>query len=448
MATETASRPKTRARRVWSFLSEYSLLLILGAIAALIWANLDKHTYHHFVEYPLWFNDYVGVLREEWIKKAGAEMAAPYTAANGYVGARVLSVHYLINDMLMALFFAMAGKEVWEAVILKDGSLRGRKAMTPLIATAGGMLGPIAVYFLIAFLLNQTAELASGWAVPTATDIAFSYLIGRLIFGAGHPAVQFLLLLAIADDAAGLVILAIFYPQGELAPEWLLLSVGASLFVYLAFNYIPRHRDRRNGERRVAPKVHDSFGPWPYIIGGLVSWYAFQEAGVHPALGLLPIIPAIPHADNAMGFFADIERFATDMLNRMEHSIKIPVEIILLFFGLANAGVAFSSVDAATWAVLGGLLIGKPVGIYIMGVLAAYGLRLGLPEGMKSTDLVVLGMVAAIGFTVSLFVASVAFPSTSAFQEGAKMGALLSFSAAALSFLCARIFKVDKVQNA
>ena len=84
------------------------------------------------------------------------------------------------------------------------------------------MIGPAAVYLLGAAVIGQFAALAHGWAIPTATDIAFSYLVGRIVFGAGHPAVMFLLLLAIADDAGGLLILAVFYPQGDLAPAWLL----------------------------------------------------------------------------------------------------------------------------------------------------------------------------------------------------------------------------------
>lgn len=94
----------------------------------------------------------------------------------------------------MAFFFAIAAKEVWEAIILEKGALRGKKAATPLFATAGGMVGQIVVYLGIAALLGSETHdaVANGWAVPTATDIAFSYLVGRLIFGAGHPAVRFL----------------------------------------------------------------------------------------------------------------------------------------------------------------------------------------------------------------------------------------------------------------
>ncbi len=414
--------------RVWNFLNEYSLLLIAGALIALVWANLDHHSYELFVEYPIWdHNQFIGHAHYE----------------NGELTYRTLTLHYLINDVLMALFFAMAGKEVWEAVILRDGSLRGKKALAPLVATAGGMVGPVAVYLVIAMFFGSTTydALQQGWAVPTATDIAFSYLIGRLIFGASHPAVRFLLLLAIADDAAGLIILAIFYPQAPLEPQWLLLSVGAALVVWFVFNDLPRRRDRGLQNRPHSTRTRKLFGPWPYIIAGILSWYGFQQAGVHPALGLLPVIPAIPHADRAFGIFASAERYLTDLLNTMEHALRIPVDIVLFFFGLCNAGVVFSSVGPATWAVLGGLLIGKPIGIYLFGVFGAKTLRLGLPQGMDLRDLFTVGAVASIGFTVALFVAVAAFEPGSV-QDAAKMGALFSFFGAALAFGTARILNV------
>lgn len=430
--------------RVWNFLSTYSILLISGALIALVWANIDMYSYHHFVEYPLWFNGWVGIDIGHW------EHAYGKAAQHFEYGdvERVLTFHYLINDVLMALFFAIAGKEVWEAVVLENGSLRGKKAATPLVATAGGMLGPIAIYLGIAYFLGSSTfdAVARGWAIPTATDIAFSYLVGRLVFGAGHPAVRFLLLLAIADDAAGLIILAIFYPSGELAPIWLLLSVAASAIVYLVFNYLPRRMDRGNQMRTRSTWVRKKLTWYPYAIAGCLSWYGFAQAGIHPALGLLPVIPAIPHADRAFGIFAEAEKYLTDTLNQMEHGLAIPVDIVLFFFGLLNAGVAFSAIGDATWLVLAGLIIGKPVGIFLMGWLAAYPMRLGLPAGMRSVDLIVIGFVAAIGFTVSLFVASVAFPAGPV-QDAAKMGALFSFGAVILSFAAGKIFGVEKQQN-
>ena len=415
--------------RVWNFVNEYSLLLIFGAVIALLWANLDPASYKSFHDLVLLDSFFIG---------------HPHDDGHGHIH-RTLTLHYLVNDVLMALFFAIAGKEVWEAVILKNGSLRGRKAITPLFGTAGGMIGPIAVYLGLAMVMGSDVydAVSRGWAIPTATDIAFSYLVGRIVFGAGHPAVQFLLLLAIADDAAGLVILAIAYPSGELKLEWLLLSVAAAVIVYILFNWLPRKRDRGNQERPNSTWVRKAFGGLPYIVAGCVSWYGFQESGLHPSLGLLPVIPAIPHADRAFGIFAAAERYLTDMLNVLEHALQYPVQIVLFFFGLMNAGVQFSSIGPATWLVLAGLLIGKPLGIMLMGWIAAYPLRFGLPQGMKTRDLFVLGCVAAIGFTVSLFFAGAAFM-PGPVQEAAKMGALFSFGAAAISIIAGIVLRVEK----
>lgn len=426
--------------RVWNFVTNYSILLILGALIALIWANIEPHSYHYLVEYPLWFNDIVGVDAKYWLKKYGEHYHVTEVATK-----KVLSAHYLVNDVLMAFFFAIAAKEVWEAVILKNGSLRGRKAATPLVATAGGMFGPIAVYLGLAAVLGSDtySAVANGWAVPVATDIAFAYLVGRLVFGAGHPAVRFLLLLAIADDAAGLIILAVFYPSGDLAPEWLLLSLGAALAVYLLFNWLPRRLDRGNQLRPWSSWVRKRLWFWPYLFAGALSWYGFQESGLHPALGLLPIVPTIPHADRAFGIFSAAEAHLHDLLNDIEHMLKHPVEIVLFFFGLLNAGVEFSSMGSATWLVLTGLLVGKPFGILLFGWLAAGPMRLGLPQGMRVSDLFVIGCVAAIGFTVSLFIASVAFESGPV-QDAAKMGALLSFFAAIVSIVVGRMFKIER----
>lgn len=413
--------------RVWSYVSEYSLLLILGALVALVWANLDPHSYHALVH---------TVLIDDFL------IGEPYAEGGGV--RRVLTLHYLVNDVGMAFFFAIAGKEVWEALVLESGSLRGRKALTPLIATAGGMIGPIVVYLGLAAVLGVYESVSRGWAIPTATDIAFSYLVGRIVFGAGHPAIRFLLLLAIADDAAGLIILAIFYPSAELQPLWLLLSVGAALAVFVLCNWLPRRLDRGDQLRPRSTWVRQKLSFWPYAIAGALSWFGFQEAGIHPALGLLPVIPAIPHADRAFGIFAEAEQYLTDLLNTIEHALKRPVEVFLFFFGLMNAGVEFNAISAPTWLVLSGLLIGKPAGIFLFGFLAARVLRLGLSDGMRLADLFVLGCVAAIGFTVALFVATVAFPAGPV-QDAAKMGALFSFAAAGMAILAGKALGIRKV---
>ena len=422
--------------RVWPVIENYSLLLISGALIALVWANVDAASYHALVDFVIWDHAPIGHAKYD---------------AGGALQYRTLTLHYLINDGLMAFFFAMAAKEVWEAIILRDGSLRGKKAATPLVATLGGMLGPITVYLGLAAMLGSETytAVAQGWAIPTATDIAFAYLVGRMIFGSGHPAVSFLMLLAIADDAAGLIILAVFYPTGTLAPAWLLLSLGAAIAVYLLCNTGPRRLDRGKQSRPASSFVRKTLSFWPYLIAGAASWYGFQQAGIHPALGLLPIVVTVPHSDRDFGFFATAEDKLTDLLNYSEHLIKRPVQLVLFFFGLLNAGVEFSAIGSPTWLVLAGLLIGKPLGITLFGWFAAGPLRLGLPQGMRVADLFILGCVAAIGFTVSLFIASVAFPASAMLgsvpvQDAAKMGALFSFGAAIMAFGAGFVLGVDK----
>lgn len=394
------------------FLLENSLFLIFGAIAALIWANTDFESYHHFVELPL--------AHVDWIGHAVFDEA-------GNLMERHLTLHFLVNDILMAFFFAIAGKEVWEAT-LPGGPLNNPKqAAAPLIATIGGMAGPAGAYALGAIVLGKWAVLSNGWAIPTATDIAFSYLVARLVFGNGHPAIPFLLLLAIADDALGLIIIAIFYPSGPIELTWMLLPVGAMLLGL----FLRRLR---------------IYSFWPYLLlCGPMSWIGFHWANLHPALGLLPIIPVMPHAHVDTGLFDWSKIAKDDTLSAFEHWFKNPVELILGLFGLCNAGVMFAAVGDATWLVLLGLLVGKPVGIVLMGAIAG-ALGFKLPAGMNMKDLLVVGFAAGIGFTVAIFVSSVAFD-PGPVQDAAKIGALLSFAAAILTFAAARLVGVQKVEG-
>lgn len=408
---------------------DYSLHLIGGALLALYLGNVFPGDYARIHDLVLVEDFYFGhphTVNEE----------THYT----------LTLHYFVNDLLMALFFAMAGKEVWEAFVLKEGSLRGSKALTPLVATAGGVIGPIAIYLVTAYLFGSTTfdAIKNGWAIPTATDIAFSYMVGRMIFGAGHPAVKFLLTIAVVDDAVGVMILAAFFPTNELALSWLWVSIGSAVIAYTFFNYLPRRLVEMVSGRHYVSIVRKL--DWvPFVIAGAVSWYAFAKSGIHPALGLLPIIPAIPHGETDLGLFDGNEDVETDMLNRLEHSLRIPVDISLLLFGFMNAGVQFSAVGAATWAVLAGLFIGKPLGIFIFGCLAVYVFRLRLPVGVRISELLPIGMVAGIGFTVSLFVTGVALP-VGPYQDAAKMGALLSLFAFIPAYVLAYIVRVVKVK--
>lgn len=399
MSTNSGRSPK----RVIGFLFENSIFLIVGTFGALLWANLDKDSYHHFVHLKLVEDFFFGALQAD--------------------GTRVLDFHYFGNDILMAFFFAIAGKEVWEATLPGGPLSQIRRAAVPLIAAVGGMVVPVLIYLLGAHLVGRYDELSSGWAIPCATDIAFSYMVARIIFGPGHPAIPFLLLLAIADDAMGLMILATFYPQEEVQIAWILLPVF-SIGIGFLFQRVRLH----------------SFW-WYLCIPGSISWIGFAKAGLHPALGLLPVIPTMPHHHSDRGLFNWQELRAKDTLNEFGHWWQKPVELILMIFGLLNAGVVLSAIDSPTFLILIALLAGKPIGIWASAILAARGLKLGFPEGLNSRDLLVVGFAAGIGFTVALFIATIAFPPGD-IQDAAKMGALGSFAAVFLTYAVAKIANV------
>jgi hypothetical protein len=198
-------------------------------------------------------------------------------------------LHFWVNDVGMVFFFALAAKEVFEAT-LPGGPLASlRQAASPLAAAVGGMVAPALIFVGLASTIGPAA-LGRGWAIPCATDIAFSAMVARMIFSGGHPAIPFLLLLAIADDALGLMILAVFYPSGSLSFVALGLLMSAALL--LAW-WLRR--------RRTA-----SF--WPYVLGpGVLSWAALYWGGCHPALALVPIVPFMPHSAQDLGLFDPAE---------------------------------------------------------------------------------------------------------------------------------------------
>ena len=364
------------------FVLDNSLLLLAGTAAAVLWANVDIDSYDR-VAHPL---------------------------------------HFVVNDIGMVFFFALAAKEVFEATLPGGALASPRRAVSPLAAAVGGMALPALIYLGLT-LARGPADLARGWAIPCATDIAFSAMVARIVFPAGHPAIPFLLLLAIADDAMGLIILAVFYPSGALSFPSLSVLMAASVLFAIWLR-----------RRRV-----QSF--WPYVLGpGLLSWAALYAGGFHPALALVPVVPFMPHSRRDLGVFDKREQYQPDTLNRFEHWWATPVQFVLLLFGFANAGVPFEQVGAGTYYVLAALLLGKPVGILLFSGMA----RLAgghLPPGLRLSDLFVVGLVAAIGFTVSLFFATAAFPEGSALAE-TKMGALLSFVAAPMALAMSRLLRV------
>lgn len=377
-----------------NLLREFSIPLMTGVLLAMIWANRAPESYQDFITFPLFGG---------------------------------ISFHFISNELFMTLFFGIAAAEITRSC-LPGGDLNPiSKAVNPLLATVGGVIGPVAVYILLARWWHAP-ELLRGWGIPTATDIAFAWLVARLVFGKRHPAVTYLLLLAIADDAVGLAIIAIFYPDPLLpvAPAWLLLTVGGMFASWFL--------------RRLRVESY-----WPYLlIGGAFSWGGLSMAHLHPALALVFVVPFLPAYRQKSHQLFDVDTYSSP-LSRFEHEWKVPVDFGLFLFGLANAGIGFSEIGLATWLVLTALIVGKSIGITLCGWIGSL-LGFPLPKGVGPKELAIVGMVAGIGFTVALFIASEAF-NDQQLQGAAKMGALFSIIAAPMAWFMALLFGIRKIER-
>lgn len=405
----TAAESPSGFKKVFSTLSELAAFLLIGTFLALVWANVDYEGYTAFIDSPLF-----------------------YSAALNHSGDHGVSFHFLVNDLFMVLFFGMAMKEVSES-FLPGGALSSvRKAAMPAIATAGGVLGPIAMFFILRAIMAPDPDIVGGWAIPTATDIAYCWLFAKFIFGVGHPAVTFLLVLAVLDDLIGMGIIAVFYTD-QVHYQWLGLVALAMVIMEVM--------------RRMGVK---SF--WPYVlVGAPLCWVGLHNTGVHAALALVPVIPFMPHAERDAGIFSGDE--GGDTMHAFEHFFKPIVDVGLFAFGLANAGVILSGEAFAaspTWIIFLSLIIGKTVGIFIFSAIGKAA-GLSLPEGMDLKQVVALGCVAGIGFTVALFVTTVAISKGAVPAEVAgqlKLGALMSFFSGFAAFGIAKVVGVKKYKPA
>ena len=414
--------PVAQARRLIAFFQEYSLPLIIGVVAGLVWANVDFYSYHNIVEFDFW----------NFGKGPFLDDGEHHDLNDFYIFGKHVTVHFLINEVFMVFFFGIAAKEITESV-LPGGALNPiPKAINPLMGTLGGVFGPVGLFFLLALLFyggsDDFGAVSNGWAIPTATDIALAWLVARVIFGNRHPAVNFLLLLAVADDAIGLVIIAVFY-SSDVQPLWLLLTAGGMATAFLF--------------RRIGLTWWQVY----ILIAGGMSWVGLVQAGVEPALALVVIVPFLPalHAAGHDGADADHggeHGHAAGALEKFEHQLKLPVDFGLFFFAWANAGVAFGSINQVTLMVLLSLIVGKTVGVTLFSFLVS---RLGfpLPEGMGIRHLAITGMIAGLGLTVALFVANKAYSGTD-FLDPGKMGAVFSVVVAALSLILARLVGVRR----
>ena len=363
--TDVADTAKIKARQVLDPLAEFlreeaagGIALVVAAVAALIWANSPAG------------DGYVSFWGQE---------------ATIGIGDAALTedLRHWVNDGLMALFFFVVGLEIKRELV--TGELRERRAAAlPAIAAIGGVALPAAIFLAITAGSGE----ASGWAIPAATDIAFAVGVLALLGDRVSSGVKlFLLTVAIVDDIIAIALIAIFYSDGLSLP-WLAGAVGALVLVAGL---------RRAGVTAIAV----------YAIAGLAAWLAMHESGVHAtiagvALGLLT--PAQPVAG----------RPVLETLERRLHPVTAFAVVPL--FALANAGVDFGGgvlADAAgsslTWAIAAGLLLGKLLGIAGATFL---GLRLGLgslPEAVSRAQVWGIAALGGIGFTVSLFIAQLAY---------------------------------------
>ena len=340
-------------------------------------------------------------------------------------------LRFWVNDGLMTIFFLLVGLEIRREI--HDGTLSDpRVATLPIIAAAGGVLVPALLYLLVCIV--GSAPLARrGWAIPTATDIAFA--VGVLsLTGRVPPALRMLLLtLAIADDVAAILIIALWYSGGILASQFLLVATGLALVLLL--------------------QVLSVQSALAYALPGALVWVGMLRAGLHPTLsgvllGLLTPATAVfgrrarqrpaPRAVPCAADRLDAARAPVPPVVRVEAMLHPYVAFgIMPLFAFANAGVNLTGLElgggvplAISAGVVIGLVLGKPIGI-MLAALAAVRLKIAeLPDGVRWRQLLLLGILGGIGFTMSIFIANLAFEDRP-FLAAAKFAVLLGSALAA-----------------
>lgn len=411
------------------------VLLLVTAAVALVWANSPwSESYQRFWHTP------VGIRLGDFVFER--------------------SLEWVVNDGLMVIFFFVVGLEIRREVHCGELS-EWRRAALPAAAALGGMLAPAGLYLLLA----GAASTRPGWGIPMATDIAFAVGILTLL-GPRVPAALRVLLLALAviDDLGAIVVIAFFYSSGLSLMGLLVTAGGLGLVVVM----------QRFGVR----------AKLAYVTPALVAWGGIYAAGVHPtiagvAVGLLtPVHAWLGPEGFVSGVRAQIDHLESgapsalsthELAGRLQQvdiarrEAMSPAEsliqslhpwvafAIMPVFALANAGVSVSSgsLDATSWQVVGavalGLVVGKPTGVLLACWLT---LRFGvgrLPTGVTVRHLVVLGLVAGVGFTMALFISQLAFNDLK-LLAAAKLGVLVaSGGAAVLALLAGRMLLTSTV---
>ena len=399
--------------RVSPFVRRFAQALLAGIGLATLWVNLAPDSYYDALEWRLY-----DLNLPAWL--------APLPTS--------LTPMLIVSHLLMPFFVAFIGKELWEALILTRGAMSGRRAIAPVAGVMGAAVGASLIWVLTSALI-ETAEEASfglGWQVPVGGDVVLAYFTARAVFGPGHPALHLSLLLTIGLDILGLVLGGLADPQATLRLAWLLLPLVACLLVWLAIARPPRP-----GTRVTEAQHRRAMALWPYVLTGAASWFGVAASGLPPALGLLPVIAVIPHADHSFGVFAEAEAFLHDPLNRLAHLLVKPLAVVLFLFGLTRGGIDLQAFAPTTLTTLAALWLGKPLGLMLGLALAARVFGVALPEGFRPRDIALVALIVGMGFTVPALVLENALPG-GGMTEAARLGLALSLLAGPLAILLSR----------
>jgi len=360
----------------WFFKLESAtgLVLLIGAVVALILSNSDLSGY------------YFGVLKTHILigtQNFGLD----------------LSILHWINDVLMCVFFFVVTLEIKREFIHGELS-RPKQASLPIIAAIGGMAVPAIIYVIINF---ETGNTLRGWAIPSATDIAFS--IGVLsLLGKRVPISLkiFLMALAIIDDLGAIIIIAFFYST-DLQYMYLILMIGSFLALLIINKF---------GVKKFAP----------YLLIGLFLWYFTHESGIHSTISGVVLALTIPHRIHEKDF---------SLLLKLEHILSPYVAFgIMPLFALANAGVSLEGISTNTLmapvplGILCGLFFGKQIGVFLFSYLSIKLKFAEMPSNSNWIKLYGVGILTGIGFTMSLFVGNLAFMENTEHMVGVKIGVL------------------------
>ena len=310
-----------------------------------------------------------------------------------------MSLLHWINNAFMAVFFFFVTLEIKREFL--QGELSNRKqALLPIIAAIGGMLVPALIYVYINF---QTGDTLNGWAIPSATDIAFSLGVLSLLGSRVPISLKvFLTALAIIDDLGAIVIIAFFY-SGDLSIIYLslLLITFTALVILNKFN--------------IKKFI-------PYLLLGLILWFFTHESGIHATISGVLLATVIPHRKKEKDF---------SLLTKIEHNISPYVAFgIMPLFALANAGVSLSGINfdslllPVPLGILLGLFIGKQIGVFLFSIISIKLKIAQMPNNANWLTFYGVGVLAGIGFTMSLFIGNLAFVENVQYISGVKIGVL------------------------